>query len=166
MSRDMHVKRRRIGAQQVIVQGSHFNALRKQLAHHRIDLAFRQDEVAHHHGLVPHRLEGDPAAEGEARFERHSIKRNVKVAAEQPIAMHVARDGSRPGQDRVDKEPVRLCRLRRHAHGDGKRYRCERKSAVHVDSFRLDRPRRIHARFPGLFVGQSCVSSLASRAQR
>ena len=156
----------RMGAQQMVVQGSHLKALGKQLAHHRIDFAFREDEVAHHHGLVPHRLEGHPAAEGEARFEGHSIKRNVEVAAGQPIAMDVARDGSRPGQDRVDNEPVRLRRLRRHGQGDAKRDRGERKKAVHVGSFRVDRPRRIHAGFPGLLVGQLCVSSLASRAQR
>ena len=163
---DMHVERRRMGAQQMVVQGSHLKALGKQLAHHRIDFAFREDEVAHHHGLVPHRLEGHPAAEGEARFEGHSIKRNVEVAAGQPIAMDVARDGSRPGQDRVDNEPVRLRRLRRHGQGDAKRDRGERKKAVHVGSFRVDRPRRIHAGFPGLLVGQLCVSSLASRTQR
>ena len=71
---DMHVKRRRIGAQQMVVQGGHLKALGKQLAHHRIDLAFGEDEVAHHHRLVPHRLEGYPAAEGEAGFDGHSIE--------------------------------------------------------------------------------------------
>ena len=94
----------------MVVQGGHLKALGKQLAHHRIDFAFGQDEVAHHHGLVAHRLESDPAAEGEAGLKSHSVQRNVEVAAGQPIAMHVARDGSRPGQDRVDNEPVRLRR--------------------------------------------------------
>ena len=87
---DMHVERRRIGAQQMIVQGGHLKALGKQLAHHGIDLAFGEDEVAHHHRFVPHRLEGEPAAEGEAGLEGHAVERNVEVAAGQPVAMHVA----------------------------------------------------------------------------
>ena len=87
---DMHVKRRRVGAQQVIMQGGHLNALGKQLAHHRIDFAFGEDEVAHHHRFVPHRLEGEPAAKGKARFEGHSVEGNLEVAAGQPVAMHLA----------------------------------------------------------------------------
>ena len=123
----------------MVVQGGHLKALGKQLAHHRIDLVFGQDEIAHHHRFVAHRLEGEPAAEGEAGLEGHSVERNVEVAAGQPIAMHVARDGSRSGEDRVDNRPVRLRRLRRHGQGDTKRDRCEGKNAVHVGSFRVDR---------------------------
>ena len=87
---DMHVKRRRIGAQQMVVQGGHLKALRQQLAHHRIDLGFGEDQIAHHHGFVAHRLEGHPAAEGEAGFERHSVERDIEVATGQPVAMDVA----------------------------------------------------------------------------
>ncbi len=87
---DVHVKRRRIGAQQMVVQRGHLNALGKQLAHHRIDLAFGEDKVAHHHRFVPHRFEGEPAAEGEAGFEGHSVERDAEVAAGQPVATHLA----------------------------------------------------------------------------
>ena len=74
----------------MVVQGGNLKALGEQLAHHRIDLGFGEDKVAHHHGFVPHRLEGHPAAEGEAGFEGHSIERNVEITAGQPIAMHIA----------------------------------------------------------------------------
>ena len=86
----MHVKRRRVGAQQVVVQGGHLQALRQGLAHHRIDLSFGEDQVAHHHGFVAHRLEGDPTAKCEAWLDRHAVERNVEIAAGQPVAMDVA----------------------------------------------------------------------------
>jgi hypothetical protein len=97
--------------------GGHLKPLCKQLAHHWIDLAFGEDEVAHHHRFVPHRLEGEPAAKREGGFEGHPVERNGEVAAGQPIAMYIARYGSRPGQDRIDNEPVRLRRIRRHGQG-------------------------------------------------
>jgi hypothetical protein len=86
----MHVKRRRVGAQQVVVQGGHLQALRQELAHHRIDLSFGEDQVAHHHRFVAHRLEGDPAAKREAWLDRHAIERDIEIATGQPVAMHVA----------------------------------------------------------------------------
>ena len=58
----------------MVVHGRHLQALGKQLRHHRIDFAFGQDEIAHHHGRVAHRLERDPAAEGEAGLEGHSVQ--------------------------------------------------------------------------------------------
>jgi hypothetical protein len=73
----MHVKGRRSGAQQMVVQRGHLETFSKQLAHHWIDLVLGQDEIAHHHGLVPHRLEREPAAEGEAGHEGHAVERNA-----------------------------------------------------------------------------------------
>jgi hypothetical protein len=65
-------------------------ALGKQLAHHRIDLFFGENEVAHHHRFVAHGLKGEPAAEGEAGLEVYAVERDFKVAAGERIAMHVA----------------------------------------------------------------------------
>ena len=94
------------------MQCCHLNALGKQLAHHRTDFAFGEDKVAHHHRAVPHRLEGHPAAKGEAGFEVHPVERDAEVAARQSVTMDVARDGPFAGEDRVDGGPVGL-RLRR-----------------------------------------------------
>ena len=61
MSSDMHVERRRICAQQVIVNGGDLKPAFDQLRHHRVDFSFKKDEVAHNHGAAMHGLEGDPA---------------------------------------------------------------------------------------------------------
>ena len=74
----------------MVVQGGHLKALGEQLAHHRVDLAFSENEIAHHHRLVAHGLEGHPSTEGEAGFEVYAVKRNAEIAAGQPVAMHVA----------------------------------------------------------------------------
>jgi hypothetical protein len=48
----------------MVVQGRHLDAFGKQFRHDRIDFALGEDEVAHHHGGIPRRLERQPTAEG------------------------------------------------------------------------------------------------------
>ena len=64
----MHVHREGLVAQKVIVQRRDLDAARRKLGHDRVDLVHGQHEVAHHHALVAHLLEGEPAAEREAGF--------------------------------------------------------------------------------------------------
>jgi len=60
--------------QQVIVHRGDLQAVVDQLAHHGRDLLLSQHEIAHHHRLVAHRLERDPATEGESGAQRHAVK--------------------------------------------------------------------------------------------
>ena len=76
MAADMHVERRRAGAQQMIVYRSDLQTALDQLAHHRIDLGLHQHKVAHHHGTAMRRHECDPAAERERRLDGHAVKRH------------------------------------------------------------------------------------------
>jgi hypothetical protein len=73
----MHVHRERLVAQQVIMQGRHIDAARREFRHDRIDLGFGQVEIAYHHALIAHLLEGQPAAQREAGFKFDAIERGA-----------------------------------------------------------------------------------------
>ena len=89
MTVHVHVERRRLRTQQMIVQGRHRDAAREQLRHHRVDLILGEHEIAHHHRGVAFRLEREPAAECEGRQQRHAIDRHMQIGAREAVAMHV-----------------------------------------------------------------------------
>ena len=77
----MHVERRRIAAQHVIVDGGDLDPVLDQLGHHRIDFGLEQDEVAHDHRLVANLLERRVGAEGKPCFHRDTLHRDGEVSA-------------------------------------------------------------------------------------
>ena len=87
----MHVHRERLVAQKVIVQSGHLDPARRKFRHDRIDLGFGQHEIAHHHALIAHLLEGEPAAEREAGFQLDAVERDLQIGARQPDAIDAAR---------------------------------------------------------------------------
>ena len=73
LAHHMHVERHGFCAEQVIVQSGDLKAALFQLLHHRTDLVLGQDQIAHDHGLVAHRVERDPGPQGEAGLEGDAI---------------------------------------------------------------------------------------------
>ena len=114
VSADMHVERQRFSAQQVIVNRGDFHPAFDQLGHDRVDFALEQHKVTHRHRHVPHRLEGDPAAERKGRPDRHAVERDLKVRAGKTPAMNRAADGSRSAKNPVDLGPVDALRIGSH----------------------------------------------------
>ena len=88
---DMHVEGRGIGAQQMIVNGGNLDAAFDQLGHYGIDFGFEEDEIAHCHRAVMHRLEGDPSAQGQGWLDGDAIERYRKIGAGKAVTMNVAR---------------------------------------------------------------------------
>ena len=103
---DMHVERRRTGAQQVIVHGGDVEAAFDQLDHDRVDFGLEQHEIAHHHGLAVHRLERHPAAEREGGLDGDPVERHGQIGARKPVAVDVARYRGVPAERFVDLLPV------------------------------------------------------------
>jgi hypothetical protein len=85
MPADMHIIGWWIGAQQMVMNGCNDNAARHHLLHDRVDLVFKQDEIAHHHGLAFHLIERDPAGKGERRLDRHAVDGDVEVGARKGV---------------------------------------------------------------------------------
>src|SRR5262249_43548870 len=106
MSSHMHVERRGICAQQVVMNCGDLQSAFDQLDHHWVDFSFKKDEVAHDHGAAMHRLEGNPPSEGKCRFDGDTIKRHRKIAARKSITMDVARYGRFSAERCVDFLPV------------------------------------------------------------
>ena len=57
---DVHVHRRRFGAQEMVMKRGDLDPVVEELLHHRVHLLAGEHEVAHDHGVVMHRLEGEP----------------------------------------------------------------------------------------------------------
>ena len=91
VSEDVHIEGRRLRAQQMIVECRDLDAAFGKLGHHRCDLGFGQHEIAHHHGGVAVRPEGEPGAEREARLQLDAIKRDMQIGARQADAIDAAR---------------------------------------------------------------------------
>ena len=87
MAADMHVEGRGARPQQVIVHGGDLEPAFDQLEHDRIDFAFKQHEVAHHHGFAMHRFERDPAAERQRRLDGDAIERHREIGARKAVAI-------------------------------------------------------------------------------
>src|SRR5207302_64441 len=94
------------GAQQVIVHGGNLKSAFDQLEHDGIDLSFKQNEVAHDHGATVRRLECDPAAQCQRRFDGHAIERHREIRARKAVAMHITRYGGLSTEGIVDFLPV------------------------------------------------------------
>ncbi len=83
-----------------------FHAAFDQLGHDRVDLALEQHKVTHRHCRVPHRLEGNPAAERKRRPDRDAVQRHLQVRPGKAPAMNSAADRSGSTEDAVDLGPV------------------------------------------------------------
>jgi hypothetical protein len=75
---------------QMIVEGGHRQAPGEEPGHHGRDLLVTQHEVAHHHGLVAHGLEGGVGAEGEGRLDPHAAHGDREVRPWEADAEHAA----------------------------------------------------------------------------
>ena len=62
-----------------------------ELRHDRVDLFLGQDQIAHDHALIAHLLEGEPAAERKAGFERDAVERDLQIGARQTDPIDAAR---------------------------------------------------------------------------
>src|SRR5215216_1201940 len=104
---DVHVERRRIGTQDVIVDSRDLKTVLDQLGHHRHDFALQQHQIAHRHGTAMRRLEGDPTSERQCRLDRDAIEGHREIAARKAIAMHIAGyHRSLPAERCIDLLPV------------------------------------------------------------
>jgi hypothetical protein len=74
----------------VIVQGGHLDAARRKFRHDRIDLDFGQHEIAHHHALIAHLLECEPAAEREAGLQLDAVECDLQIGARQADTVDAA----------------------------------------------------------------------------
>ena len=114
---DVHVERRRIGAQQVIVDRGDLEPAFDHLGQHRSDLGFEQHQIAHRHHAAMGGLERDPAAERQRRLDGHAIQRDVEIGARETVAVHVTGHGRRlSAKYAIDLVPVDLLRLGRRRH--------------------------------------------------
>src|SRR6516165_8255437 len=75
----MHVHRERLIAQEVVVQCGYFDPACGELCHDRSDHVHRQHEITHHHALVAHFLEGEPAAERKAGFQLDAVQSDPEI---------------------------------------------------------------------------------------
>ena len=87
----MHVHRERLVAQQVIVQRRHLDPTLDELFHDWADLVHGQHQVAHHHAVVAHLGEREPAAEREAGLELDTVEGDLEIGARQADAVYPAR---------------------------------------------------------------------------
>ena len=120
MTADMHVEGRGRGAQQVVMHRRDLEAALQQLHHHRIDLGFEQNEVAHDHGAAMRRHERDPAAERQGRLDGDAVQRHVEIAARETVTVNLAGHGRRPAEGGIDLLPVDLLGVGRAADQDGR----------------------------------------------
>jgi hypothetical protein len=104
----MHVVRRRIAAQHVVVDGRDIDPVLDQLGHDRIDFGVEQHQVAHDHRPAVRRLERRPAAQRQGRPNVDAIKCYGQVAARKPVAVNVAGDRGAPADRFIDFLPVDL----------------------------------------------------------
>ena len=92
----------------MVVDGRDFEPALAQLRDDRIDFAFEQDEIAHRHRFAMRRLEGDPAAERERRFDRDAVESHRQIGAREAITMNVACHRRLPAERLIDLLPVEL----------------------------------------------------------
>src|SRR5215470_14041737 len=111
MPADMHVESQRLCAQQVVMDSCDINTAFDQLSHDWIYFALKQDEVAHHHRHVPHRLERGPAAESECRADRYAVERHLQVGSRKAVAMNGTADRARPAENAIDLGPIDSLRM-------------------------------------------------------
>ena len=98
----------------MIVQGSDGEATREEASQNRVHLGMRQNEVAHDHHLIAHRLKRRPRTEREGRFDRDAIEGDRKIAPGKREPVHaICRDRAGSTKRRIDLAPVRL----RHRRG-------------------------------------------------
>ena len=103
----------------MVVKRGDLDPVLEELLHHRIDLVMGQDQVAHDHRLIAHRLEGEPGAEREARLDVDAVERDLQVRARQADAIDAARrDRAFLAECLADRLPVRLGRSRSR-NGEG-----------------------------------------------
>src|SRR5438270_12809158 len=75
----------------MIVNGALFDPPILQNRDHAIHFRFEQDEIAHHHGVIAIRGEGNPRSECERRLDRHALNDDVKIAARKRYFVNAAR---------------------------------------------------------------------------
>ena len=117
MAADVQIERHRFGAQQMVVDRRDFEAARLQLADHGIDLAAQQDQIAHDHRTIMHRLERRPAAKRQTGLDSDIIDLHLQVGPRKAIAVDVARDGRASADGRIDLLPVDALGMGGSCHG-------------------------------------------------
>lgn len=64
----------------MVVQGGDFEAVFESRAHHGINLVLEEDDVAHHHRMVPRFREGSPGGQAHAGNQADARGLNLNVA--------------------------------------------------------------------------------------
>src|SRR5262252_8275440 len=115
VARDVHIKDARGFSDQVIVHCGFLNTASLELGHDRFDLAFSQDQIAHHYGGSPVFLECRPGTERQNGLDFHAVESYMKVLSWHPEANYISRDLSCPAHNILNRLPVgrRRWRLRR-----------------------------------------------------
>lgn len=78
---DMEVHGRGFGSEQVVVQRCHADRTLREELHDRADLVLGQHQIAHGHGVITHRSEGNPGPQRQAGFDLGPIDGDPKVSA-------------------------------------------------------------------------------------
>ena len=90
----------------MIMHRCNFDPALDQFRHHGIDLGFEENEIAHDHCAVMHRLEGHPSAERERRLDRDAVEGHRKIGARKAVSVHVAGDGRLSSKCRINFLPI------------------------------------------------------------
>ena len=95
VSMNVHEKRRWIRAHQMVVNRSNFDATLQELAHDGIDLGLGEHEVTHDQRTVVDRLEAEPSAQRQSRFDCNAVERYLQIAVRKAVAVDFALHRSR-----------------------------------------------------------------------
>src|SRR5256885_13585835 len=113
MTHVMHVHHARLFVENVIVDSRDLDAVVFQLGEHRVDLAFKQHEVTHHHCVIARSLESHPGAEREPRLYWLAVRCDFQVGAWKTDLVNVAFQFAGPANDLIYPLSVELLHCER-----------------------------------------------------
>ena len=105
----VHVHRKGLAPQQMVVQRGDGDPAGEQLRHDRIDLVHGQHEIAHHHPVGAGLLECEPAAKRQTGLNLDTVERDLKVGTRQRDPIDAAGQfGAGLAEGFPDARPVAL----------------------------------------------------------
>src|SRR5215469_5072146 len=94
----------------MIMQRADFDTAVQQLLHDGFNLFLRQNEIAHHHGVLSHRFERNPGTQCKPGLQRDTIQRDIEVRARHADAVDAARHFRTALAQRLcNGFPLRIC---------------------------------------------------------
>src|SRR5712691_10889336 len=123
VARVVHVHHVRRHVVQMVVDGGDLEPPSEQAGHHGRHLLIEEHEVAHHHRLIPHRLECGVRSERESGLDRHTLHGDGEIGTWHPDTKDTAwLRLSRLAQGRLHRLPVGLRRQRQFWRADDHRH--------------------------------------------